>query len=100
MLGEWISLSWKRQNTNQSLPEGVVRRPLSLFLNKGRNVNKDNFFTSESKIRSEVETLDRVKKEVLQFSKTSKHKLYNTKEIKFDENIQRSIRAGNQKRMC
>ena len=40
------------RSANESLPESVVMRLMSPYLNKGRNVTTDNFFTSASLART------------------------------------------------
>jgi hypothetical protein len=39
-------------SANESLPDSVVMRLMSPYLNKGRNVTTDNFFTSASLART------------------------------------------------
>jgi hypothetical protein len=59
------------RSANESLPESVVMRLMSPYLNKGRNVTTDNFFTSASLARtlkakdtSIVETISRTRREI------------------------------------
>jgi hypothetical protein len=40
------------RSANESLPESVVMRLMSAYLNKGRNVTTDSFFTSASLART------------------------------------------------
>jgi hypothetical protein len=40
------------RSANESLPESVVMRLLSPYLNKGKNVTTDNFFTDASLART------------------------------------------------
>ena len=59
------------RSANESLPESVAIRLMSPFLNKGRNVTTDNFFTSASLARtlkandtSIVGTISRTRREI------------------------------------
>jgi len=60
------------RSANESLPESVVMQLMSPYLNKGRNVTTDNFFTSVSLARtlkvkdtSIVGTISRTRREIL-----------------------------------
>jgi hypothetical protein len=59
------------RSANETLPESAVMPLMSPYLNKGRNVRTDNFFTSASrartlkaKDRSIVETIRRTRREI------------------------------------
>ena len=61
----------KLRSANESLPESVVMQLMSPYLNKGRNVTTDNFFTSASLARtlkandtSIVGTISRTRREI------------------------------------
>ena len=78
--------------TNQSVSEYVVTILAEPFLNEGRNITCDNFFTSvtlakslKSKKTSIVGTVNKIRREVPKAIKTIKLPLYSTRIFKNDE---------------
>ena len=58
-------------SANESLPESIVMQLMSPYLNKGRNITRDNFFTSASLAQtlkandtSIVGTISRTRREI------------------------------------
>lgn len=77
---------------NESLSENVVWRLMEPFLNKGRNITTDNFFTSvqlANRLKrantSIVGTVNRNRKEIPAEVKHSKAPLYETKFMEHDK---------------
>lgn len=77
---------------NQRLGDYIVERLMHPYLNKGRNVTCDNFFTSlklaeqlKSKKTSLVGTVNRIRREIPIEVKKSRARLYDTQVLKKDD---------------
>ncbi|GBM28779.1 hypothetical protein AVEN_177992-1 [Araneus ventricosus] len=82
----------KSRSETESLPENIVMRLLSPYLNTGRNVTADNYFSSlslakrlKTKNTSFVGTVRRHRKEIPNEVRKSKTQLYETVLLKSQE---------------
>lgn len=86
---------------NESLSEHIVMKLMQPYLQKGRNVTTDNFFTSlnlaeklQQKDTSIVGTMNRMRKEIPTEIKTRKENLYNSIILKHDNGATLTVYQG------